>query len=400
MSPKNNTLPDVPSFASFLMAGFECTYSKAEDSRRLDLLAATKHDLYCREDYGLIKEVGMQTVREGLSWSQIDQGDSKYDFNRFEQMMKIGKEKQIQQIWDLNHFDYPEDLDPFSMEFVDRFSSYAVAAIRILRHYQSGTLFIVPLNEISFFAWIGADMGWWAPYKKGRKNGFAFKKQLVKAAISAMKAIWSVDKDVRFIQVDPFMRRMALAPARKTAEKHVSEFNDVIRFQAWDMLCGKECPELGGAPEFLDIIGVNYYIHNQEWVISQQKRKVSHQLMDWNSSDRVSFAEMLAGIYERYHRPMLVSETGSYGDLRNKWWSRTLAEVHEGLIKGLPICGVCAYPTVDRPNSAGFLLPKSGLWDFDQNDQSCHRIPHVFSLETIKKYNQQFRQILGSGPVK
>ena len=37
------------------------------------------------------------------------------------------------------------------------------------------------------------------------------------------------------------------------------------RYQAWDMLEGRLHPELGGAPEYLDIVGVNYYPWNQ-WV--------------------------------------------------------------------------------------------------------------------------------------
>ncbi|MFC7667340.1 hypothetical protein ACFQT0_07895 [Hymenobacter humi] len=35
------------------------------------------------------------------------------------------------------------------------------------------------------------------------------------------------------------------------------------QFQATDMLCGQMCPELGGAPELLDIVGFNYYYDNQ-----------------------------------------------------------------------------------------------------------------------------------------
>ena len=33
--------------------------------------------------------------------------------------------------------------------------------------------------------------------------------------------------------------------------------------KAWDMLCGKLEPELGGAPHYLDIMGIIYYQNNQ-----------------------------------------------------------------------------------------------------------------------------------------
>lgn len=364
-----------------MMAGFECTYAKVSPNIRLDMLSSTKHDLYCAKDYRLIKEFGMNTVREGLSWHQIDKGNGNYKFDRFESLMAIAAEENIQQIWDLNHFDYPDDLNPFTNDFIERFSKYAREAVKLIRRYQSGTIYLVPINEISFFSWISADRGGWAPFKKGAQNGFRFKSQLVKASIQAMDRIWEVDSNIRFIQVDPFMRRLALPPAKKPAIKHVDEFNQIIRFQAWDMLSGKTYPELGGHPRYLDIIGVNYYLHNQEWVISHpNSRKITHQMMDWDSSDRVSFAKMLTEIYDRYHRPMVVTETGSFGDNRPSWWQRVLSEVNEGIDQGLPIYGVCAYPVLDRPESVNYLFPQSGLWDFKSGDKSLKRIPHETSL--------------------
>lgn len=377
-------------FNSFIMAGFECTYALAQKRRRLDLLAATRHDQLVEDDYQMIKEAGILSVREGLAWHQIDKGSGQYDFSRFTPLFEAGQKLGIQQIWDLNHFDYPEDLDPFSSAFVERFANYAQAVVTQLRQYSSNTLYIVPVNEISFFAWIGSDKGWWAPYKRGRGKGTVFKSQLVRAAIAAMNSIWQVESNVRFIHVDPFMRRLATEPASKTAQRHVKEFNEIIRFQAWDMLAGKVAPELGGDPKYLDIIGVNYYIHNQEWVHSVGSRKLQHQQMDWESTDRISFAYMLKEVYERYKRPVIITETGSFGENRVMWWDRTLQQIDEALQMKLPVYGVCAYPVLDRPESAGFLLPNSGLWDFRMDDEHCQRVPHERVIKLIKSYNQKW----------
>lgn len=382
----------VPQFRSFIMAGFECTYALAENYRRLDLLAATKHDTRVKDDYQMISQVGIKTVREGLAWHQIDKGLGSYDFSRFIPLLEAGRDQGIQQIWDLNHFDFPADVAPFTPKFIERFAAYAQAAIKLIRQYHSGTLYIVPLNEISFFSWIGADRGWWAPYAKGRAEGFRFKTQLVKAAIAAMDSIWQVEADVRFIHVDPFMRRVATQPASRTAQRRVQEFNEVVRYEAWDMVAGKAHPEVGGHPKYLDIIGVNYYIHNQEWVIAGQSqgKRLRHQLMDWDSPDRISFADMLQDIYDRYGRPMIISETGSFGDHRIRWWTRTLTEIDQALERKLPIGGVCAYPVMDRPESAGFLLPNSGLWDFALDDLECQRLPHPQTLALVSQYNQKW----------
>ncbi len=385
-------IPNAPQFSSFIWTGFECTYALNEIHERIDMLAATRHDEYCRIDFNLVKQLGITTVREGLSWHQIDIGNGTYDFSRFEKIMQIGKEEGIQQIWDLNHFDYPDYLDPFSEKFIHQFSEYARRAYHVISSYQKGPLYIVPINEISFFAWIGADQGVWAPYKRGRKNGGLFKKQLVKASLAAMKAIWEEDSTVRFVHIDPFMRRYAKEPANKRARNHVDEFNNVVRYEAWDMISGKTYPELGGEPKYLDIIGMNYYFHNQEFVLSKRNNGISHSAMEWESSYRVPFWHMIKEVYEKYHCPIVISETGSFGDLRYQWWERVLREVNDGLQNNLPIFGICAYPTVDRPESVSYLERYSGLWDFESNDLQCLRIPHEKTLSLLKQYQLTWSQ--------
>ena len=382
----------IPHFKSFVWAGYECTYAKTEIRERLDMLEASGHDKYCRQDYALITPMEVQTVREGLSWHQIDKGNGEYDFSRFEKIMQIGKEAGVQQIWDLNHFDFPDYVDPFSEEFVLAFAEYARRALCVIRKYQEKDIYICPVNEISFFSWIGADRGVWAPYTKGRNNGFAFKKQLVKAAIAAMKALWKEDASVRFVHPDPFMRRIPLEPIEWQAVDHCRNFNEIVRFEAWDMICGKSCPELGGDSQFLDIVGINYYFHNQEYVLSKPDGTLGFEAMDFESSARVSFSEMIADVYNRYRKPIVVSETGSFGNLRAAWWKRLLPHIKEGLEKGLPIFGVCSYPTIDRPDAINYLLRRSGLWDFEDDDPLLLRVPHRETLAVIEEFSKEMNK--------
>ena len=37
----------------------------------------------------------------------------------------------------------------------------------------------------------------------------------------------------------------------------------VSQFEAYDMLMGRQEPELGGSPDMVDVVGVNFYPHNQ-----------------------------------------------------------------------------------------------------------------------------------------
>lgn len=385
------------SFSSYFWAGYECAYAlikkRGGGVERLDLLKSTKHDEYCRMDYTLIKNMGIMTVREGFSWNQIDKGNNTYQFDRFESLMRIAQEEGIQQIWNLNHFDFPEYLDPFSDQFIIQFAEYSKRCVDTIRKYQKGTLYINPINEISFFSWIGAEVGGWAPFAKAK--GVLFKRQLVKAALAAMDAMWKVDKNIRFIQIDPLMYRKAKKDMQVQQMTYADNFNSTIRFQTFDMLSGRLEPDLGGDPKYLDIIGLNYYFHNQEWIYQVRKTNpnlAKSRVIPFLSTDRLPVTDLLDTVYERYHRPMIISETGSYGNLRSRWWNRILREIDKEK-NILDLHGICIYPAVDRQDWANKKkLTNSGIWDFKNNDPAMVRVPHEKSIAIIKKYIRKWKK--------
>lgn len=370
-------------FKSFVIAGFECTYAKAEKGKRFDLLAASKHDDYCRIDYRLIKEQGIETAREGFSWSQIDRGNGQYDFSRFLPMLQIAKEEGIEQLWDLNHFDFPDYLDPFTDDFATAYATYAKECVRQLRLFSDRQLFISPLNEPSFFAWM-CDNGLWAPYAKGR--GPQFKRQLVKAAIAAMNAIWEVDSTVVFLHPDPYMYRTPMHKKNLAENEFCEDFNANVRFESWDLLSGKLDPSLGGDPKYVQYIGINYYFYNQQMVGIDEEKRYAFRSLSLTHKRRLSLATIVAQLQDRYGAQVVLTETGSYRKRRVSWWTYILNEVQACLDAGIPILGVCSYPTLDIVKGAGFIVPQSGLWDFDCDDKSCQRYPHEDALQVIRNF--------------
>jgi beta-glucosidase/6-phospho-beta-glucosidase/beta-galactosidase len=377
-------------FRSYFMGGFECAYALLKHGERLDLLSSTCHDIRCRTDYRLLKELGIYTVREGLAWFEIDKGSGKYDFSRFENMMDIARLEGIEQIWSLNHFDYPERLNPLKREdeFVDAFTSYGAEAVRTIRKHTSDTIYLIPFNEISFYAFMGGHVGGWAPFVEGGEpDGTKLKKALCRATIEVIKAIWKADQNVRFIHVDPIFRRVPKPPVTPGKQAILAEFNEVC-FDCFDMISGKKYPELGGNPAYLDIIGANYYISNQEWILTDDPDEDTRmrEPIPWDHPARISLADMLEEMYDRYGRPMVLTETGSYGSLRAQWCERTFKEVDEAIQRGIPLWGICAYPIIDRPDWGAETLTNSGLWDFHPDDPTCERIPHKISISCVKRF--------------
>jgi hypothetical protein len=312
-------------FDSFYMAGFECSTQRRRDGRRLDLLAATGHDRWAGQDYRRAAELGLRTVRDGLRWHLIETSPGHYDWSSFLPMLRASRQAGVQVIWDLCHYGWPPDITFWEPEFVDRFRDFARAAARLVREETDRIPFYCAVNEVSFWAWAG-DVVKFHPLAPG--GGDDIKRQLVRAAIAGIEAVREVDPRARFVQVDPLIHVVG------------GELGE-IQFAAWDMLCGRLEPGLGGRPDYLDIIGVNYYCENQ-WKQGGGTIPLGHYQYK-------PLADLLAGVHARYDRPILLAETGAEGSGRAAWLFYVASEIRTALKAGLPIEGVCLYPVLDYP---------------------------------------------------
>jgi hypothetical protein len=111
-------LPKSDLFHSFVLGGFECSSHRRRDGRRLDLLAATRHDVNAGTDYRALARHGICTVRDGLRWHLIETTPSHYDWSSFLPMLRAARDTGTQVIWDLLHRGWPDDLDIWSPAFV------------------------------------------------------------------------------------------------------------------------------------------------------------------------------------------------------------------------------------------------------------------------------------------
>ena len=82
-------------------------------------------------------------MREGARWNFIDRrgagaSRTRYDFRPLRPFLEAALQTGITVIWDLFHYGYPDDLDPFSGEFVRRFADYCYAVARYIdRHWMN-----------------------------------------------------------------------------------------------------------------------------------------------------------------------------------------------------------------------------------------------------------------------
>lgn len=341
-----------PLFKSFFQGGFECSTHRRKDFRRLDVISATRHDIYAESDYALLNDIGLHTIRDGLRWHLIEKSPGFYDWSSVLPMLQAADRVGTQVIWDLFHYGWPDHLDIWSPSFVESYAAYAGATARFMRDASSTTPVLVPVNEISFTAWAGGQFNVFNPFGEGRGN--ELKEQLVRAAIAGMEAIWTVDPAIRFAHVEPAIHVLPDANDESTVAL-ATTYNEA-QFQAWDMLSGILKPELGGSPRYMDIVGINYYCHNQ-WTLNGGPIEVTDPMAK-------SFARMLVENYKRYGRPIFVAETGIEAELRPSWFRHVCSEVKSALIAGVPVQGICLYPILNHPGWDDDRHCPNGLVDY------------------------------------
>ncbi|MGI8544009.1 MAG: beta-glucosidase [Aridibacter sp.] len=340
-------------FKSYLMGGFECSTHLNPFQTRVDIIAATKHDEFAEKDYQTLLDFGMRTARDGIRWHLIEKKPFEYDFSSVLNQVRSAKKTGIQIIWDLFHYGYPNDLDIFSPEFLERFTRFTKAFTEFLLNEDDRILFVCPINEISFFAWAAAEVGIFHPYQKHR--GDELKRQLVRASISAIDEIRNLSPNARFVQAEPAIEVSTTSrnPRVISDTKNYRE----SQFQAFDMLAGKIEPELGGGEKYLDIIGINYYSNNQ-WFHPSGRR-----ILLGNKRYR-PFNKILREYYERYKCPMIVAETGIEDEKRPAWFKYIYEQTEIAKNQGIPIHGICLYPIFNHPGWDDNRHCYNGLWDY------------------------------------
>jgi beta-glucosidase/6-phospho-beta-glucosidase/beta-galactosidase len=342
------------------MGGYEASCHINRHGHRLDMIAVTQHDVQVRHDYEALRKLGIKTARDAVRWHLIDAG-GRYDFSSFLPMLQAATDIGIEVIWDLCHYGWPDDLDVFSTAFVDRFARFSKAVARVIADSSDAVPFYTPINELSFLPW-GIGRGVIYPFISGRDN--ELKRQFVRASIAAVDAARSVDPRARIVYADPIVH---VVPPRDRPE--LAESAIVYReaqFEAWDMICGRSNPDLGGRSEYLDIIGVNYYYSNQ-WEHCGNRLR-------WEDTPRdprmLPFRDMLAEAFARYRKPLFVAETGHYGSGRARWIREIAGEVYLAREAGVPVEGICLYPILDRPDWENFgHWHNCGLWDVHTNSE-------------------------------
>lgn len=371
-------------FASFFQAGFECSSHRRRDGVRLDLIRATGHDRHVLSDYRQCKSLGFGTLRDGLRWHLIERAPGQYDWSSWLAALEAAEQAKVEVIWDLFHYGSPNHVDQAADDFPERFTEFALAALEFQQEVTGRPPIVCPLNEINFLSWAvevgyfpcpgAADVGW-------------FKRQLVRAAIRSASAIRARWPNATIVWAEPLVH---IAPqSHRRAEVRAAEGARQGQFQAYDWIIGKSQPDLGGDPSLADVIGLNFYPHNQ-WYLNGSTIPMGHH-------EHRPLADILVEVAERYGKPIFLSETGAEGSGRASWFHYVCSEVRVAMNRGADVRGICWYPITAYPGWDNSRHAEAGLLSTVTSDGSRHVDERLF--EEMRTQRALFAPSQGPKPV-
>jgi hypothetical protein len=382
---------DRPSglFPTFFLSGFECSTFLWKEAGRRDLCEETQHRQHADEDYRLLRSLGIGVAREGIPWPLVDRGGS-YDFSYIDPFLEAQRRHSILPIWDLCHYGYPDDCDPHDSGFADRFAAYAQAAARyVTERAHHGPPFFTPMNEITFFGYMAGDWAWAAPFGKGKESRRRLTLAMCKADIAAVKAIREIVPEARMIHIDPLILVVPPRDRPDLADEARRESCDDA-FLAFDVIAGQRHPELGGAPEILDIVGFNNYSFGQ----MEYRPEGPHAALEPGDPRIRPLCELIEEGWKRYRRPTIVAETSGLKGGRPDWLNDVVSESLAAVNRGVDLHGICLFPAVDMPDWHNGEWLHNGIADLERLPSGAlMRTPYVPYVECLHAWQRRLNRV-------
>ncbi len=340
-----------PASAIGIVGGFESTYLPGHD---VDVAETTGHVRQWRQDLDLLAGCGVRRLRYPVRWHRIERRRGNYDWSETDRILGYLRDHDQHPIVDLlHHTSYPRWLRRglADRRFPDAYLRYVEAFARRYPWVDEYTLCNEPFT--TFF--LCGHEGVWPPHLRGVGGFVALAANVLPAVATASRLLAELLPGARHVWVDTCERASA---ADCAAQPWAALAND-RRFFVLDAFLGRplaaERPFVGqvlaaGGAHLLeleagrvDVVGLDYYAHNQWHYLDSHGRGVQP------TPEPVTLADLIREYWERYDRPCLLGETNirGFASDRASWLKYTLEQCEIARDGGVDIDGYCWFPFVD-----------------------------------------------------
>ena len=373
-----------------VVGGFETTYLPSHDR---DVAETTGHDLRWRDDLRLLSDHGVTRLRYPIRWHRLEQCEGVYDWSATDDFLGFLHDGGYRPIIDLvHHTSYPRWLD---RGFADRRfgRAYLRMAEAVARRYPwipGYTLFNEPFATL----FLAGHEAVWPPYLHSVEGFVSLLRNVLPPVLEAERMYRSLLPDARHLYVDTCEHHHSGDPA---AEAYTAMAND-RRFFVLDLFLGRPQvdsrflplvlraggePLLELEPGHVDVLGLDYYAHNQ-WEFRGGGRKNVVP-----ASNPTPLAAQVVEYWERFRLPCMLSETNvrGFASDRASWLKYTLEQLELAAGAGVPVDGYCWFPFVDSADWSSLLSrcegaidPVGVLWLDERLDRHSSSMSRSYSM--------------------
>jgi hypothetical protein len=317
------------------------------------MIAATRHDQFAFEDYRRLADLGIKTARDGIRWHLIEAEPNKFDLTSVERQMDAAADADVQVIWDIFHYGILITVDIFSKDFPSRFAALAHAFAEYYARRNNAPLFSFRSTRSRSFHLSRVIQAFLSICGRTRSRTQATacscgrrSDRSVRRVIPHARPVMSEPRDLYHSTARRATPCFGLPEAYRTAQ-----------YEAFDMIVGTDRARAWRDARHLDIIGINYYPHNQWFYPDREMIPLGDELYR-------PFADMLQEIYGRYRRPMFIFGDGPEDERREGWFLYVAAQCAAAEDRGVDLNGICLYPIVNHPGWEDERHCRNGLWDY------------------------------------
>ena len=349
-----------------IWTGFESTYQPDHDR---DVMESTGHDAVLEPDLDLVAASGVRTLRYPIRWHRVETSPDRYDWTATDRALEAVRARGLQPVVDLlHHTSYPGWLDEGfgDPRFGPHYLAFVEACLTRYPWIERYTLFNEPFSTL----FLAGHEGIWPPRRRGVVGFVELCGQVLPALTEASRLARRLLPTAEHVWVDSGEHHTGVGAA---GERYAALAND-RRFFVLDAFLGRmihgmarpfvdEVVDAGGAalldlePGSVDVIGLDYYAHNQ-WHFGSD-RGIQHS--PWPRP----LEELLAEYAARYQRPVAITETNlrAAPSDRATWFRYVLERAERAVAAGVDVRAVTWFPFIDSTDWCSLLTRCDGTVD-------------------------------------
>lgn len=374
-------LPDGSPGQFRFATGIECSYPVIAGGDRRDQMAECGHYDRWREDFGLVRELGLRTLRYGLPLHRIVGREGTRDWSFADDALAELRRLEIEPILDLMHFGLPDAWGDFqNPELPVLFADYCDEVARRYPHVRLYT----PVNEIYVTARNSARDGLWNERRRDDRSFVTAMKHAAAANILGTHAIARHRPDCLIVQSESAECLHAAMPV----EPPEITLANKLRYLSLDLLYAKQ-PDadillflldngmtreefgwfMAGEPPGYQILGLDYYGRNELIVKPDGSRISGEDVYGWH--------QIVGEYWRRYGKLVFHTETNVFdADAAPEWLWKQWVNILAARQSGAPVLGFTWYSLTDQIDWDVQLAERRGtvnacgLYDLDRRPRA------------------------------